>query len=261
LTVSRLTYQVSEKGELLTQDELEKQAKKSPSTQIKTDQIGHLIRQLNMSSDATRVVIFTDAEELPADMPSDVTAPFDWRSVEANADKSFHIRPLTRDVFNAFSVNKFLKTLEEPPHKTLFLFITETEEQLLETIVSRCQVIPCSTGQITQSTQALPDDVDIFVRDLLQKVHQGEDAYLSAGAFEAFFMMEKGFNLLQALECMQATVRQQWLQTSADTLQPANFSAYRKLQTLIQEAIQMLDAKTNEKQVLLNLFLKLSRCS
>ena len=39
------------------------------------------------------------------------------------------------------SANAFLKTLEEPPPKTIFLLLTETPEQLLPTIVSRCQRI------------------------------------------------------------------------------------------------------------------------
>lgn len=39
------------------------------------------------------------------------------------------------------AANAFLKTLEEPPPKTLFLLLTEAPEELLPTIVSRCQVI------------------------------------------------------------------------------------------------------------------------
>ena len=39
------------------------------------------------------------------------------------------------------SANAFLKTLEEPPPKTLFLLLTEQPEQLLPTIISRCQRI------------------------------------------------------------------------------------------------------------------------
>ena len=39
------------------------------------------------------------------------------------------------------SANAFLKTLEEPPPQTLFLLLTEQPEQLLPTIISRCQRI------------------------------------------------------------------------------------------------------------------------
>lgn len=37
--------------------------------------------------------------------------------------------------------NKILKLLEEPPEKTVFILIAEDEEQLLETIKSRCQLL------------------------------------------------------------------------------------------------------------------------
>lgn len=40
---------------------------------------------------------------------------------------------------NTEAANKLLKVLEEPPKKTLFLLLTQREEQLLPTIISRCQ--------------------------------------------------------------------------------------------------------------------------
>ncbi len=39
------------------------------------------------------------------------------------------------------AANAFLKTLEEPPPQTIFLLLTEQPEQLLPTIISRCQRI------------------------------------------------------------------------------------------------------------------------
>jgi len=45
------------------------------------------------------------------------------------------------DRLNEASANAFLKTLEEPPAKTLFLLLSDTPQQMLPTIVSRCQRI------------------------------------------------------------------------------------------------------------------------
>lgn len=45
------------------------------------------------------------------------------------------------DRLNDASANAFLKTLEEPPDKTLFLLLSDSPQQLLPTIVSRCQRI------------------------------------------------------------------------------------------------------------------------
>lgn len=45
------------------------------------------------------------------------------------------------DKMNIEASNKLLKLLEEPTDKTVFLLITENEEDLLQTIRSRCQVV------------------------------------------------------------------------------------------------------------------------
>ena len=42
---------------------------------------------------------------------------------------------------NTAAANKLLKLIEEPPEKTVLLLIAENEEQLLKTILSRCQVL------------------------------------------------------------------------------------------------------------------------
>lgn len=42
---------------------------------------------------------------------------------------------------NTSASNKLLKLIEEPPDKTLFILITEDEEQIIQTIRSRCQIL------------------------------------------------------------------------------------------------------------------------
>ena len=50
------------------------------------------------------------------------------------------------DRMNAASANAFLKTLEEPPEKTLFLLLTDSPQALLPTIISRCQQVTLNDG-------------------------------------------------------------------------------------------------------------------
>ena len=45
------------------------------------------------------------------------------------------------DKMNIASSNKLLKLIEEPPNKTLFILIAEDEEQIIQTIKSRCQIL------------------------------------------------------------------------------------------------------------------------
>ncbi|WP_394748012.1 DNA polymerase III subunit [Spongiimicrobium salis] len=45
------------------------------------------------------------------------------------------------DKMNIAAANKLLKLLEEPPAKTVFLLLAEDEEQIIQTILSRCQIL------------------------------------------------------------------------------------------------------------------------
>ena len=45
------------------------------------------------------------------------------------------------DKMNIASANKLLKIIEEPPAKTLFILISENEEDIIQTIRSRCQTL------------------------------------------------------------------------------------------------------------------------
>ena len=45
------------------------------------------------------------------------------------------------DKMNVEASNKLLKLLEEPPEKTIFILISEQEEDIIQTIRSRCQVL------------------------------------------------------------------------------------------------------------------------
>lgn len=55
---------------------------------------------------------------------------------------------------NVQAANKLLKLVEEPPEKTLFLFITHQPQKVLQTIFSRCQslrIAPLSPDEVLQS--------------------------------------------------------------------------------------------------------------
>jgi DNA polymerase-3 subunit delta' len=42
---------------------------------------------------------------------------------------------------NTQCANKLLKIIEEPPAKTLFILVADTQEKMLQTIISRCQIV------------------------------------------------------------------------------------------------------------------------
>jgi DNA polymerase-3 subunit delta' len=66
------------------------------------------------------------------------------------------------DRLNQSASNAFLKTLEEPPEKSVFFLLTDSPQSLLPTIISRCQYISLSTDEI-----AIRDEWREELRDIL----------------------------------------------------------------------------------------------
>jgi len=59
------------------------------------------------------------------------------------------------DKMNAAAANKLLKILEEPPDKTLFMLVCESEDQMLRTIISRTQLLKVKNIDEKSLVQAL----------------------------------------------------------------------------------------------------------
>ena len=78
---------------------------------------------------------------------------------------------LGADRLRAESANAFLKTLEEPPPQTIFLLLSERPEQLLPTIVSRCQRIDLPDARAQQLEEPYRTQVlDVLASDALTGV-------------------------------------------------------------------------------------------
>ena len=76
--------------------------------------------------------------------------------------------------------NKLLKLLEEPPEKTLFLLISENEEDIIQTIRSRCQVLHFGALPEAEISKALK--VNYFLDDssAIKVAHQAQGNYNKA---------------------------------------------------------------------------------
>ena len=68
------------------------------------------------------------------------------------------------DELNANSANALLKTLEEPPERSLFLLVAHQPGRLLPTIRSRCRHLPLrplTVDEVEQVTRGLPHVADV----------------------------------------------------------------------------------------------------
>jgi len=100
---------------IFTKERIE-QCKRNKSIQV--DQIRELIESINISSSKSRIVIIDSINDL-----------------------------------NVNAANTLLKTLEEPPLKTIIILICHNPETILSTIKSRCRIIhfnPCGHKQMTK---------------------------------------------------------------------------------------------------------------
>jgi DNA polymerase-3 subunit delta' len=84
---------------------------------------------------------------------------------------------------NPHCANKLLKMIEEPPSKTLFLLVTENEENILETIRSRTQIIRIQRIDPADLQDALQKEGKYDPETLALMVHRSGGNYIKALEF------------------------------------------------------------------------------
>jgi len=81
---------------------------------------------------------------------------------------------------NIAAANKLLKLIEEPPQKTVFLLITENEEQIINTIRSRCQALHFPALSEQDIANALILKNQVADNQATKIAHQAEGNYNKA---------------------------------------------------------------------------------
>ncbi|NBL65746.1 DNA polymerase III subunit delta' [Flavobacterium sp. NST-5] len=81
---------------------------------------------------------------------------------------------------NIAASNKLLKILEEPPEKTLFILIAEDEEDLIQTIRSRCQVLHFIGVPENEIAKKLIETKNLEPREAQKVAHQSQGNFNKA---------------------------------------------------------------------------------
>jgi DNA polymerase III subunit delta' len=105
-----------------------------------------------------------DGNELPIDVLRELCRNFAFKSARGRGKVAVLD---DADDLNEAAANCFLKTLEEPPPRSVFILVGTSRDRQRLTIVSRCQVVPFAP---------LPDDA---VADLLREQGVADPALLS----------------------------------------------------------------------------------
>jgi DNA polymerase III subunit delta' len=103
------------------------------------------------------------------------------------------------DLLNASAQNALLKTLEEPPPKTVLILLDDGEERLLPTVRSRCLRIPFAPQEAGASNPLQRDQIVEDVLELLSK-RGTPSAGLTALAFAERFSDDREAAMLAAGE-------------------------------------------------------------
>ncbi|MCD6113545.1 MAG: DNA polymerase III subunit delta [Bacteroidales bacterium] len=75
---------------------------------------------------------------------------------------------------------KILKILEEPPEKTLFILISEDQEQIISTIISRTQLIKIPKIKDEDIYKAIKDNFDLREKDISRIINLSGGNYKEA---------------------------------------------------------------------------------
>ncbi len=123
--------------------------KAQPATVIKIDQAQYLKKILMSTSSYHRVIIFTNARQgkeyhhnaqlMWQGYNDKISSPSGIDDEEERCD--WIPAPLSRKILNVESANSLLKTIEEPNSNITFFFLSNNKDDMIDTIVSRCQTI------------------------------------------------------------------------------------------------------------------------
>ena len=200
------------------------------TTTISVKQVQEIEKTLTLSSDYHRFFIFFSSKK--ADKNAN---EFGYNEI------NYTIEPLASQIFNKFAINAMLKSIEEPPKNTTFVFLAKSKEDIISTIVSRSQVFKtASIPSIIDYSDILPYLSNYFNLD-----------YIKALDIANNFQNYEDTDL--ALNKLIAYLKDILIQ------QPSLQSKIMKDIYFISDAIKHLHANMSNKVVLEALFLKIAR--
>ena len=103
---------------------------------------------------------------------------------------------------NITAANKLLKILEEPPLKTVFILVAEETEQMLSTLLSRCQLVKIPPIKDSEMHEALSNQYQVSEHDLNNAVLLSE-----GNIIKAFKLLENNSDNQQFFESFKNAMR------------------------------------------------------
>ena len=187
---------------------------------------------------------------------------------------------------NQETANRLLKMVEEPPEKTLFIFITHAPEKVLQTIFSRCQsirVMPLTKDEAARVKELNPFDdreeynmfMEIFsdlmnaivARDLMAALECGEAAAaldsrekqkafcaFAGGCIRKIFMLQQNMPQLAGIAVEEQDFYSAMAGKCGKAFCPKSISNIEKVVAMIDPSNSSKGGETETDFIVYNLF-------
>lgn len=224
----------------------------SSKTVISIAQAKKVTSSLSETCDYHRVFIFCDAKIKQRSVQENSSILEFKNSGFEYTEENWTPLPLNMKVFKAEASNSLLKSIEEPPERTTFIFLTKNREDLISTIVSRSNVFKLSGNNKTAGADltdelkaALRSYPDLSVQDALDMAYDIENI-LKTAEIDIFDFLNEFQSYI--LEFLKSNIN--------------NNSASRMFERhikVVQNAKKRLKASMSAKVVLESLFLDIAK--
>ena len=172
---------------------------------------------------------------------------------------------------NADAANRLLKSLEEPPQKTLFLLVTHAPEKVLPTIASRCQCIrlaPVSRSELSVDSEQMRELFAgimgaVVARDLQSALEAGEAVAALPSRDKVKAFIKYASSMMREIFLVQQGLRDLSGSSSEDVALAATYapslkkSFSRSMLPVLDRAYMLVERNVNQKIVICDLVNKL----
>jgi len=207
-------------------------------TMISVKQARKIEAALTLSCDYHRFFIFFSSNETEKHQ-DEMFEKYGFGEID------FSIEPLTLQSFNVATPNALLKSIEEPPKRTTFVFLTNSKENILSTIVSRCQVFKLSGMAQKTSYNDILTISNNYIDLNWQNALEYTNSFLEYSKNSNLSVSELLYKLLSYFKDLYK--------------QNPNNQKIKNSIKIISDAIKHVSANISDKTVLEAMFLRLKR--
>lgn len=175
-------------------------------------------KSLRETSDYHRFFIFFDAKNAPLnDNQLKSLERYSPELYDICPDKDWSINHINSKTFNPLTPNILLKSIEEPPERTTFVFLTKNRSDLINTIVSRSQCFrvpsPVQKNDISNISWVFEKYPNMTLEDAFS-LSESLKSYIAENGVDCDFILDSilaylinelktasDFNYIQKLKC------------------------------------------------------------